>query len=64
VGAGALVAAAGGDEYGTTMAAFGAVGALTGVAVAAVGPWLHRRLGRPVAVTPTPSGFALRVEVR
>lgn len=64
VGVGAAVAVAGGDDYGSAVVGFGALGMGTGIVVAGVGPWLHRRLGRPVAVTPTPSGFALRVGVR
>lgn len=63
LGAGAVVALAAGGDYGA-VPLYGALGLGSGLVVAAVGPWLHRRLGSGLAVTPSATGLSVRLSVR
>lgn len=58
---GTVAALAAGNDFGSAVPAYGGVALGSGVVVAAVGPWLHRSLGRPVAFTALPRGLAVRV---
>lgn len=57
---GAVAAGSAGGDF-SNLSIFGAMGMGTGIVVAAVGPWLHARFGRPVTIAPTGTGFAVRV---
>lgn len=58
---GTVAALAAGNDFGSALPAYGSVAVGSGIVVATVGPWLHRRLGRPVALAPLPRGLSVRV---
>ena len=58
---GTVAALAAGNDFGSALPAYSAVAVGSGIVVAGVGPWLHRRLGRPVTLTPLPRGLSVRV---
>jgi hypothetical protein len=58
---GTVAALAADNDFGSALPAYGGVALGSGIVVAAVGPWLHHRLGRPVAFTALPRGLAVRV---